>query len=65
MTLDQHIEGDYDSNAPFNQERLEPLEEEEVSRNQLYLELKEIWRYSQEFENTYLTNKLKKLMDRF
>jgi hypothetical protein len=44
---------------------LEPLEDEEVSRNQLYLELKEIWRYSQEFENTYLTNKLKKLMDKF
>jgi hypothetical protein len=56
---------DYRDYDPKEAMELEPLEEEEVSRNQLYLELKEIWRYSQEFENTYLTNKLKKLMDRF
>jgi hypothetical protein len=56
---------DYRDYDPRERMELEPLEEEEVSRNQLYLELKEIWRYSQEFENTYLTNKLKKLMDRF
>jgi hypothetical protein len=53
---------DYD---PRDEMKLETLEEKEVSKNQLYLELKEIWRYSQEFENIYLTNKLKKLMDRF
>jgi hypothetical protein len=57
---------DYRDYDPRERMELEPLEEEEeVSRNQLYLELKEIWRYSQEFENTYLTNKLKKLMDKF
>jgi hypothetical protein len=56
---------DYRDYDPRERMELEPQEEEEVSRNQLYLELKEIWRYSQEFENTYLTNKLKKLMDKF
>jgi hypothetical protein len=56
---------DYRDYDPRERMELEPLEEEEVSRNQLYLELKEIWRYSQEFENTYLTNKLKKLMNKF
>jgi hypothetical protein len=65
MTLDNYIQGDYDSNAPFNQERLEPQEDEEVSRNELYLELKEIWKVAQEFENMYLANQIKKLMDKF
>jgi hypothetical protein len=56
---------EYTEYDPKDEMELEPQEEREVSRNELYLELKEIWRYSQEFENTYLTNKLKKLMDKF
>jgi hypothetical protein len=56
---------DYRDYDPRERMELEPQEDEEVSRNQLYLELKEIWRYSQEFENTYLTNKIKQLMNKF
>jgi hypothetical protein len=50
---------------PRDSMELEPLEEEEVSRNQLYLELKEIWKVAQEFENMYLAKQIKKLMDKF
>lgn len=54
-----------ENHAPWNQEEQDPKEEKEVSRNELYLELKEIWKFSQEFENSYFTNRLKKLMDKF
>jgi hypothetical protein len=54
-----------DNNAPWNEKELDPHDEQEVSRNKLYLELKEIWKFSKEFENTYFTNRLKKLMDKF
>ena len=54
-----------EANAPWNEKEQEPKEEKEVSRNELYLELKEIWKFSQEFENSYFTKRLKKLMDKF
>jgi hypothetical protein len=50
---------------PRDSMELEPQEEEEISRNQLYLELKEIWKVAQEFENIYLAKQIKKLMDKF
>jgi hypothetical protein len=42
-----------ESNAPWNEKEQDTQEE------------KEIWKFSQEFENSYFTNRLKKLMDKF
>jgi hypothetical protein len=56
---------EYPEYDPRDSMELEPQEEREVSRNELYLELKEIWKVAQEFENMYLANQIKKLMDKF
>jgi hypothetical protein len=50
---------------PRDEKECPTHEDEEVSRNQLYLELKEIWKVAQEFENMYLAKQIKKLMDKF